>query len=45
MYEDNIISQELALKTSLQPIVSKKFKQNSKIYAPYFIEGSKKASY
>ncbi len=38
MYEDNIISQELALKTSLQPIVSKKFKQNSKIYAPYFIE-------
>ena len=38
MYEDNIITKEVALKTSLQPIVSKKFKENSKIYAPYFIE-------
>ncbi len=38
MYEDKIITKEVALKTSLQPIVSKKFKQNSKIYAPYFIE-------
>ncbi len=38
MYEDNIISREEALKTSLQPITSKKFKENSKIYAPYFIE-------
>ena len=38
MYEDKIITQEEALKTSLKPIVSKKFKENSKIYAPYFIE-------
>ena len=38
MFEDNIISKELAVKTSLQPLVSKKFKENSKIYAPYFIE-------
>ena len=38
MYEDNIITKEEALKTSLQPIASKKFKENSKIYAPYFIE-------
>ena len=38
MYEDNIITKEAALKTSLKPIVSKKFKENNKIYAPYFIE-------
>ena len=38
MYEDKIITKEVALKTSLKPIVSKKFKENSKIYAPYFIE-------
>ena len=38
MFEDNIISKEVSVKTSLQPLVSKKFKENSKIYAPYFIE-------
>ncbi len=38
MYEDNIITKEEALRTSMQPLVSKKFKENSKIYAPYFIE-------
>ena len=38
MYEDKIITKEAALKTSLKPIVSKKFKENNKIYAPYFIE-------
>ena len=38
MYEDDIITKEEAIKTSLQPLVSKKFKQSSKIYAPYFIE-------
>ena len=38
MYDDNIISKEEAIKTSMLPLVSKKFKQNSKIYAPYFIE-------
>ena len=38
MYNDNIISKEEAIKTSLLPLVSKKFKQSSKIYAPYFIE-------
>ena len=34
MYEDDIITKEEAIKTSLQPLVSKKFKQSSKIYAP-----------
>ena len=38
MYEDDIITKREAIKTSLQPVVSKKFKQSSKIYAPYFIE-------
>tara|TARA_Y100001970_G_C14240915_1_gene864853 strand:- start:310 stop:2694 length:2385 start_codon:yes stop_codon:yes gene_type:complete len=38
MYEDNLITKEVALKTSMKPLVSKKFKENSKIYAPYFIE-------
>ena len=38
MYEDDKITKKEAIKTSLQPLVSKKFKQSSKIYAPYFIE-------
>ncbi len=38
MYSDNIITKEEALKTSMQPLVSKKFKESNKIYAPYFIE-------
>ncbi len=38
MLEDKIVSQEEAIKTSMKPIVSKKYKKNNKIYAPYFIE-------
>ncbi len=38
MYEDNKITKETSIKASLRPLVSIKFKENSKIYAPYFIE-------
>ena len=38
MYQDNIISKEIAIKTSMQLFSFEKFIQNSKIYAPYFIE-------
>ena len=38
MASDNIISKEIALKASLQPLESVYRKKQEKIYAPYFIE-------
>ena len=38
MASDNIISKDLALKASLQPLESVYRKKQEKIYAPYFIE-------
>ncbi len=38
MFEDKLITKDQAVKTSLQPLVSSKFRANERIYAPYFIE-------
>ena len=38
MYEDKIISKEALALKPLKTFSFKKFKENSKIYAPYFIE-------